>query len=122
MSAKGAVRARRGTRAAVAECPHAVPPPSRATPVSPCENLRYGRIPVYCFPREDVHMEHLKPSDVRKSDPRKGETAYWSVRVGDRLARDAAWVVRTAGGVRSFLTDNPDKARIRSGISRGKRG
>ena len=23
---------------------------------------------------------------------------------------------------RSFLTDNPDKARIRSGISRGKRG
>ena len=52
-----------------------------------------SRIPVYYFPREDVREEYLEPSDVRMQDPRKGETLYWSVRVGDRVARDAACAV-----------------------------
>jgi uncharacterized protein (DUF427 family) len=57
-----------------------------------------GRLPVYCFPREDVRMDLLRPTGARPDDP-KGPATLWTVRVGDREAKDAAWTVdRPADG------------------------
>ena len=44
-----------------------------------------GRLPLYFFPQEDVRMELL--SDQTS----KGEAIFWSVQVGERSAKDAAW-------------------------------
>jgi uncharacterized protein (DUF427 family) len=48
------------------------------------------RLPVYCFPREDVRMDLLQPAG-ELPDPLKGATTRWTARVGDRVADDAAW-------------------------------
>jgi uncharacterized protein (DUF427 family) len=48
------------------------------------------RLPVYCFPRDDVRMDLLQRSGER-DDPLKGPTTLWTVQVGDRVAKDAAW-------------------------------
>ena len=53
-----------------------------------------GHLPVYYFPDGDVRFELLEPSDRRTHCPHKGEASYWSVRVGDRVARDAVWAYR----------------------------
>ncbi len=50
-----------------------------------------GRTPTYLFPRDHVRMELFEPSDRRRSDPATGEGTYWTVRVGDRRAVDAAY-------------------------------
>lgn len=49
------------------------------------------RLPVYYFPREDVDMALLEESGARHHCPHKGDARFWTVRVGDRAARDAAW-------------------------------
>jgi uncharacterized protein (DUF427 family) len=49
------------------------------------------RLPVYCFPRDDVRMDLLERSGER--DTPAGMTALWTVRAGDRVAKDAAWTV-----------------------------
>jgi uncharacterized protein (DUF427 family) len=43
------------------------------------------------FPREDVREDLLEPSDRHTHCPIKGEASYLSVRVGDRVAENAAW-------------------------------
>jgi uncharacterized protein (DUF427 family) len=48
------------------------------------------RLPVYCFPRDDVRMDLLERSGER-DDPREGTVAVWTARVGDRVVEDAAW-------------------------------
>lgn len=61
-----------------------------------------GHVPAYFFPRQDVRTEYLSPSEHRGRHPRKGETAYWTVRVGERQVENAAC---------TFLrsqTDTPD--------------
>ncbi|MCI0569435.1 MAG: DUF427 domain-containing protein [Myxococcaceae bacterium] len=50
-----------------------------------------GKFPQWYVPRDDVRAQALEPSELRRSDPFKGETTYYHVRVGDRLERDAAW-------------------------------
>jgi len=50
-----------------------------------------GRTPTYLFPREHVRTELFEPGDRRRSDPGMGERTYWTVRVGDRRAADAAY-------------------------------
>jgi uncharacterized protein (DUF427 family) len=50
-----------------------------------------GHLPVYYFPLEDVRRELLEPSGTRTHCPRKGEAVYHSLRIGDRVAHDAAW-------------------------------
>jgi uncharacterized protein (DUF427 family) len=50
-----------------------------------------GHQPVWYFPRADVRADLLERSEKRTRCPWKGEASYWSVRVGDRLAPDAAW-------------------------------
>ena len=41
-----------------------------------------GKLPLYCFPEEDVRTDLLSPG---------GKPNYLSLRVGDRAAEDAAW-------------------------------
>ncbi len=51
----------------------------------------YGRLPVYYFPLEDVRQEVLEATDHHTHSPLKGEASYWTIRVGDRVAENAAW-------------------------------
>ncbi len=51
----------------------------------------FGRLPIFYFPMEDVHMDLLVPTDHYTSSPLKGEASYWTVRVGNRVAEHAAW-------------------------------
>jgi uncharacterized protein (DUF427 family) len=44
----------------------------------------------YYLPREDIRAE-LSPSDTRTYCAYKGQAAYWSVAVGDRVVPDLAW-------------------------------
>ncbi|CAN5748177.1 DUF427 domain-containing protein [soil metagenome] len=47
----------------------------------------------YYLDRTDVVFDHLEPSDTQTLCPYKGVTsAYWSVRAGDTLHQDLAWV------------------------------
>lgn len=47
--------------------------------------------PVYYAPSEDIAPGCLEPSARTSFCEWKGVARYWSVRVGDRLAKDAAW-------------------------------
>lgn len=47
--------------------------------------------PVYYFPSEDVRMDLLERTDRSTTCPAKGDAVYWNVRVGDRVADNAAW-------------------------------
>ena len=51
----------------------------------------HGHLPVYYFPEQDVRMDLLEPTSHRTRCPRKGEAAYWTLRVEEREAENAAW-------------------------------
>lgn len=53
--------------------------------------LEARRLPIYYFPMKDVRMDLLEPSEHRTQSPDKGEASYWSVKVDDRVAENAAW-------------------------------
>jgi len=53
--------------------------------------LEARHLPVYYFPPEDVRTDLLEPTDKSTHCPHKGEASYWSVTVGDRVARNAVW-------------------------------
>jgi uncharacterized protein (DUF427 family) len=50
-----------------------------------------GLLPVYYFPEADVRADLLAPGARSSHDARKGPAAFFSVRVGERVAPDAAW-------------------------------
>jgi uncharacterized protein (DUF427 family) len=50
-----------------------------------------GHQPIYYFPPEDVRSELLEPSEKHTRCPKKGEASYYTVRVGDRVVKDAGW-------------------------------
>ena len=47
-------------------------------------------IPIYYVPAADVSPDVLVPSDHVERSPSRGTARFWSVRVGDRLAENAA--------------------------------
>ena len=54
--------------------------------------LEEGRLPpVHYFPREDVRMDLLKPTDHGSHCPFKGDASYWSVEAGGESAENAVW-------------------------------
>ena len=48
-------------------------------------------VPVYYFPKTDVRLDLLRPSDHRTFCPFKGDASYWHVVDGDRTAENAVW-------------------------------
>ena len=74
-----------------------------------------GRTPTYLFPRANVRTDLFEPSDRHRFDPGMGEGTYWTVRVGDRRAVDAAYSFQTPpvpsaqiGGLIAFDWDSMD--------------
>jgi uncharacterized protein (DUF427 family) len=47
--------------------------------------------PVLYIPREDVQMDLFERSSHASHCPYKGDAAYYSLRVGDRVAKNAVW-------------------------------
>ena len=62
-----------------------------------------GLLPVYYFPRADVHTAALQASEHRGTCAHKGEACYWHVRAGGRTAIDAAWAYPEPIESASFL-------------------
>ena len=48
-------------------------------------------LPALYVPIEDVRMDLLEPTDHQTFCPFKGEAAYWSVRIEDRVEENAVW-------------------------------
>jgi len=53
--------------------------------------LRPGGPPYYFFPEEDVCMNFLQPSNHIHHSPIMGDAHYFTAKVGDRTAENAAW-------------------------------
>ena len=51
--------------------------------------------PVYYFPREDVRLDLLAPTDHLTHCPFKGNAAYWTLTVGAETAENAVWSYET---------------------------
>jgi uncharacterized protein (DUF427 family) len=47
--------------------------------------------PVFYIPREDVRMALLQRTDHVTHCPYKGDASYYTLRVGERMAGNAAW-------------------------------
>ena len=45
----------------------------------------------YYLPPEAVRTDLLEPSETTSRCPHKGIAVYWSVRIGDQVARDVVW-------------------------------
>ncbi len=52
---------------------------------------RANRLPVYCFPKEDVRTDLMERTKRRSELPPQGTATYWSIEVGDKIVDDAAW-------------------------------
>jgi len=50
-----------------------------------------GHLPVFYFPMEDVRMDVMEETEHSTHSPLKGDASYWTIRVGDRVAENAAW-------------------------------
>jgi len=48
-------------------------------------------LPVYYFPRDDVRMDLLTPTEHSTFCPFKGTAGYFDLRVGERTAENAVW-------------------------------
>lgn len=53
--------------------------------------LRPGGPPFYFFPKEDVRMDFLQPSNHIEHSPVMGDAHYFTAKVGDRTTENAAW-------------------------------
>ena len=47
--------------------------------------------PVYYFPRADVRLDLMAPTDHHTFCPYKGRAAYWTLRVGNQVSENAVW-------------------------------
>jgi uncharacterized protein (DUF427 family) len=72
------------------------------------ELVEDGHAPVIYFPRDDLAMAFLEPSQTRSSCPRKGEATYWNIVAKSGTIRDAGW---------SYEDPLPDAAAIRGHIA-----
>jgi uncharacterized protein (DUF427 family) len=48
-------------------------------------------LPVYYFPRSDVRMDLMRPTEHHTFCPYKGTASYWTIRVGDKSSENAVW-------------------------------
>ena len=65
--------------------------------------FRAGGPPVYYFPKDDVRSDLLIPSAHTTESKERGTAKFWSVKVGGRVAEDAAWSYEDPPEENSFL-------------------
>ena len=53
--------------------------------------LETSQPPAFYLPPADVRLDLLEPTTTRASCEWKGLASYWTIRVGDAVAVDAAW-------------------------------
>jgi uncharacterized protein (DUF427 family) len=53
--------------------------------------LETSHPPVYYIPPEDVRLQYLEPSSRHTFCEFKGRASYVTLRVGDRVSKDAGW-------------------------------
>ena len=53
--------------------------------------LEKGHRPVYYFPRDDVRMDLMTPTNHRTTCPYKGDASYFSLKVNGRAVENAVW-------------------------------
>ena len=54
--------------------------------------MREGDYPlVHYFPRDDVRMDLLTPTEHATHCPYKGDASYWTLEAGGRTAENAVW-------------------------------
>jgi uncharacterized protein (DUF427 family) len=61
-----------------------------------------GSLPTYYFPKEDVRTDLLQSSSRTVEDSHKGIAKYWTIKVGNKVAENAAWNYET------ILPEAPD--------------
>lgn len=55
-------------------------------------NLTEGAFkPVVYFPKKDIRMDVLTPTDKSTHCPRKGDASYWTISLNGRESENAAW-------------------------------
>lgn len=57
--------------------------------------LEVAHLPVFYFPWADVRANLLERTQHTTESPLKGLASYWTIRVGDRAAENAAWSYET---------------------------
>ena len=62
-------------------------------------------LPLYYFPKKDVRVDCLQPSDHMTQSDLKGEGIFWHVQVGDKVANNAAFTSRNPRGNGPKLED-----------------
>jgi len=71
---------------------------------------------VIYFPRADIAMALLEPSDTASHCPHKGDARYFSIQARSRLIEDAAWSYETpldeVGEIAGYLAFFPDKVTV----------
>ncbi len=72
-------------------------------------------LPQWYVPREDVRTDLLTPTATSTHCPFKGDAAYWTLTVGDRVVEDAVWAypepvdaVPELAGLMAFFFDRVD--------------
>jgi uncharacterized protein (DUF427 family) len=68
--------------------------------------LETAGAPVWYLPPDDVRTDLLEPIDRRTVCEWKGDASYFDLRVGDRVARSAAWTYRRPRPGYESITDH----------------
>ena len=71
---------------------------------------------VIYFPRSDIAMEFLEPSDTASHCPWKGDASYYSIQTKSQLIEDAVWSyempLAAMQAIKGHLAFNPNKATV----------
>ena len=72
-----------------------------------------GYIPVYYFPNQDVRLEYLIQTEHHEHSPLIGDAAFWTVKVGEKYADNAAWTfpqpLPNAAPLKNYIAFDWDK-------------
>ena len=75
------------------------------------ELIEDGHDPVIYFPRGDIAMAFLDPSDTRTTCSKKGEASYYSIEAKNRTLKDAVWSyedpIEAAARIKGYLAFCP---------------
>ncbi len=80
------------------------------------ELVENGHEPVIYFPREDLAMAFLEPSETHTRCPFKGDATYWNIAAKSGTIRDAGWSyeepVPSAEPIAGHIAFYPDQVAV----------